>query len=112
MILGLEFAGGLVVEVDPVMEASAGEWPTQAHVENRNRTPKYALGSALVGVLAAIVLEKPVTFQFPQVVAELIQTVGIASGRCRPSGFGVRSSLLDSASRLSMTRRFSGSTFI
>ena len=53
VIRSFEFADWLVVGIDLVVEATVGEWSTQALVEEQQQEcDLYALGSELVGVPA------------------------------------------------------------
>ena len=71
-----EFAGWLVLGIGLVMEAAVGEGSTAALVEEQEQERDlHAFVREPVGIAAAIALEESVTFQFAQIVAELIETV-------------------------------------
>ena len=84
MIGNLEFAVGCVTWLGSVVKATVGQGAAEALVEEQEQESHLnAFGGQAVGVVGAITLEQSVSFEFAQIVAELVQTVGV--GR-KPKG--------------------------
>src|SRR5208337_201627 len=78
VIGGFEPAVWTVLRVRPVMEAAVGEGAAQALVEEEEEQGDLdALGREPVGVARAVALDQAVSLELAQVVAELVQTVGL-----------------------------------
>ena len=75
---GFEFAGRLVSGGGAVMETAVGEGTAEPFVEEEEEQ-RYldAFGGEAVGVAGAVTLEQVVALELAQVVAELVQAVGI-----------------------------------
>ena len=76
VIGGFEPAVWTVLRVRPVMEAAVGEGAAQALVEEEDELDP-TLGREPVGVARAVALDQAVSLELAQVVAELVQTVGV-----------------------------------
>jgi hypothetical protein len=82
MISSLQFALGLVVVVGLMVEASVGKGPAETLVEEQEQERDvHALGGEPIGVSAAVPLEKSMAFQLAQIVAELVEAVGLGRER-------------------------------
>ena len=67
-----------MVIIGPMVETAVGEGATEALVEEQKQEcDLHAFVCEPVGITAAIALEKSVTFELAQVVAELIETVSV-----------------------------------
>jgi hypothetical protein len=76
VISGFELAVGPIGEIGFVMEAAVGERAAQALVkEEKQEGDVDAFGGEAVGVTAAIALKQSVSFEFAQIVAELVESV-------------------------------------
>ena len=72
-----------------VMKAAVAEWATEALVkEEEQQSDLDALGRQAIGVARAAALEQAVAFQLAEVVAELIQLVGVG-GQAKASEDGL-----------------------
>ena len=84
-----EFAGRLVLGIGLVMEAAVGEGATEALVEEQEQERDlHAFVREPVSITAAVSLEKGMTFQLAEVVAELIQAVGFG-GKLERGEYGL-----------------------
>lgn len=84
-----EFAVRLVLGIGLVMEEAVGEGATEALVEEQEQERDlHAFVCEPVGITAAIALEKGMTFQLAEVVAELIQAVGVG-GKLEHGEYGL-----------------------
>ena len=78
MIRGFEFAFRPVIGIGLVMEATIGERAAETLVEEQEQERDvHALGGEPIGVSAAVPLEKSMAFQLAQIVAELVEAVGL-----------------------------------
>ena len=77
MIGGFEFAVRAVGRIGLVMEAAVGQGTAQAFVKEQEQEGDLdALGGEPIGVAAAVAFEQSVAFEFAQIVAKLVQSVG------------------------------------
>src|SRR3977135_2913662 len=84
VISGFEFAVGTVCGVGLMMETAVGERTADAVMEEgEQKGDLRALGGGPISVAGAISLEKPVAFQLAQIIAELVQTIGVRRNRKR-----------------------------
>jgi hypothetical protein len=76
VIGGFEFAVGLLGRIGLVMEAAVGEGAAEALVEEQEEERDVnAFGGQPVGIASAVALQQSVTFEFAEVVAELVQSI-------------------------------------
>jgi hypothetical protein len=74
----LEFTVGPVSRIGLMMETAVSQRTTEALVEEQEQEcDLHAFGGEPVGVSAAIAFEQTVTFEFAQIVAELVQLVSM-----------------------------------
>src|SRR4029077_15929374 len=67
-----------VLRVGLVVEAAVGEGTAEALVEEqKEQRDLHALGGEAVGVAGTVALEQPVALELAQVVAELVEAVGL-----------------------------------
>ncbi len=76
MVGGFEFAVRLVAGIGLVMEPAVGEGAAKALVEEQEQERDlHAFGGELVSVARTVTFEQAVTFEFAQIIAELVQPV-------------------------------------
>ena len=79
MICGFEFAVWFAGRVGLVVESAVGERSAKALVEEEEEEGDVnALGGQAVSVAGAIALEQAVSFEFAEVIAELVESVMVA----------------------------------
>jgi hypothetical protein len=77
VVSGFQVAVGTIGGIRLVVESAVGERAAEALVkEQEQERDIHAFGGQAVSVAPAIALEKSVAFQFADVVAELVQSVG------------------------------------
>ena len=78
VIGGLQLGVGQMGRIGLVMKAAMGQWATEALVKEEEQEGDLdALAGEPVAVAGAVALKQAVAFQLTQVVAELVQFVGI-----------------------------------
>ena len=78
MVGELEFAVRPVAGIGLVMEATVGQRAAELLVEEEEQEcDLHAFGGEPVSVAGTITFEQAVTFEFAQIVAELIETVSL-----------------------------------
>ena len=93
------------------MEEAVGEGATEALVEEQEQERDlHAFVCEPVGITAAIALEKGMTFQLAEVVAELIQAVGVG-GKLEHGEYGLMD-LLGGTTAIRMTGFLATAAFI
>ena len=88
MIGDFESAVGPVLGIWLVMEATVCQRTAEELVEEQKQESELnAFGRQAVGIASAIALEQSVTFELAEIVAELVQPVGLAGKlECRDNG--------------------------
>ena len=78
VIRSFELTLGLVVRVGLVMEAAVGERSAKTFVEKQKQQGHLdAFVGEPIGVPAAITLQQSMAFELAQIIAELVQTIGV-----------------------------------
>ena len=78
MVSDFELAIGSVCRIGFVVKAAVGERATEAFVEEQEQEGHlHAFRCEAVGVAAAVALQQAMAFEFAQIVAELVQPVGL-----------------------------------
>ena len=75
---GFEPAVRLVTGIGAMVEAAVGEWSAEPFVEEEEEQGNLnALRGEPVGVAGCVTLQQPVALELAQVVAQLVQTIGV-----------------------------------
>ena len=78
MIGGLEAAVGSVLRIGSTVEAAVGEGAAQPLMEEQKQQGHLnALQGEAVGITVAVALQQPVPLELAQIVAELVEAVGL-----------------------------------
>jgi len=76
VVCGFEFAIGPMRGIGFVMKAAVGQRTAETFVKKQEQESDLeAFSREAVGVTAAVALEQPVTFEFAQIITELVQPV-------------------------------------
>jgi hypothetical protein len=77
VIGGLQFGVGLMGRMGLVVKATVSQRPTETLVEEEKQQGDLdAFGSKPVAVAGAVALKQAVAFEFTQIVAELVESIG------------------------------------
>jgi len=77
VIRSLQFAVRAVVRIGPMVKTTVGERTAQTFVkEEEEQGDLDTLCCELIGIAAAIAFQQAMAFQFAQIVAKLVQSVG------------------------------------
>src|SRR6266581_2588432 len=89
VISGFDLAVRTVGGIGLVVESAVGQRTTEAFVkEQKQECDLYAFCGELVSIPGAVAFQQAVTFQFAQIVAELVQPVG-AGGELERGEYGL-----------------------
>ena len=76
VVCGFQFARRLVTGDRPVVEAAVGEWTAEPLVkEEKQQRNLDAFWGEAVGVAGSVPLQQAMTFEFSQVVAQLVDAI-------------------------------------
>ena len=77
VIGGLQLGVGLMSRIGFVMKAAVGKWATETLVEEEEQEGYLdAFGSKPVAVTGTVALKQAVAFEFTQIVAQLVESIG------------------------------------
>src|SRR6266581_8158153 len=89
VISGFDLAVRTMGGIGLVVESAVGQRTTEAFVkEQEQKRDVHAFGGEAVGVTAAVAFQQAVSFQFAQIVAELVEPVG-AGGKLEGGEYGL-----------------------
>ena len=78
MVSRFQFAIGAVCGIRFVVKAAVGQWAAEAFMEEQEQERHLnAFGCEAVSVPAALALQQAMAFKFAQIVAELVQPIGL-----------------------------------
>ena len=73
-----EFAIRPVIGMGLVVEATVGDWPAEALVEEEEQERDLnSFDSEPVGIATAVAFEQAMSLQLTQIIAELVESIGI-----------------------------------